>query len=1040
MKNQNIITTIQLFMLSCLPVLANGPEWQSQYAMGINKLEPHTYVLPYENENKVIDGDYSNSPFYQSLNGKWKFNWVKNPDNRPKDFYKPGFSVKNWAEINVPGNWERQGYGTAIYVNEEYEFVSPLFGMQKPAPPTVPYSHNEVGSYRRNFTIPANWDNRRVVLCLEGAISFYYVWLNGELLGYNQDSKTPAEWDITDKVKKNGENTLAVECYRWSAGSYMECQDFWRLSGIERDVYLYSTPKSYIADYEVVSTLDKKDYLTGEFSLDVVIQAPQTNQSLTYKLLDTNNQVVLTDTKETTGGIISFAKKNIPNVRRWSAEVPNLYTLALELTDNKGKVSEWTGCQVGFRTSEIKDGRLVINGVPVIIKGVNRHEHTQLGRTVTEESMIRDIELMKQHNINTVRNSHYPNDKRWYELCNQYGLYMIDEANVESHGMGYGPASLAKDTSWYQQHIVRNQRMYHRSKNNPSIIIWSMGNEAGMGTNFEKVYQWFKSVEKHRPIQYERAQQEPFTDIYCRMYRSIDEIKAYLAQDPAPYRPFILCEYSHAMGNSCGGFNDYMKTFEENPMAQGGCVWDWVDQSFKEVDENGKWFWSYGGDYGPKNIPSFGNFCCNGLVNADRVPYPHLKEVKKVYQYIKSRLTNRDKATVEIKNWHDFTNLNQYELSWAFVSDKGKILSEGKATLDCAPHATVSFQPELPQAQLLKNTGEYYLNLEWRRKVSAPFVSSEYIIAEDQFQFEGTGKTSANVQKTDGGKLNINGYKVSNKQYALAVSPESGALTSFKAFGKELLINPVLLSVYRAITDNDNRDRENGRIWQKEGLNSLIQKCQHIQIRRNGKATEVATQVTLENPKGDALFSGSVNYQLKENGELRIICKINPDTARVHRMARAGIRFDMPQEFNQVEYLGRGDEETYADRKQNSRIGIYSTTAQDMFVPYVNPQVCGNRTDVRWLNLSNGNDTGISVTSSRNFEFSALPFRDENLEEARHLNELTDSGTITVHLDSEQGGVGTATCGPGILPAYRVDVNPKHFEFIIQPFKTYEHK
>ncbi|MGL5317856.1 MAG: glycoside hydrolase family 2 TIM barrel-domain containing protein, partial [Bacteroidales bacterium] len=910
-----------------------------------------------------------------------------------------------------------------------------LFGMQKPTPPTVPYEHNEVGSYRRSFSIPADWNDRRVVVCVEGAISFYYIWLNGELLGYNQDSKTPAEWDITDKLKKGESNTLAIECYRWSAGSYMECQDYWRLSGIERDVYLYSTPKSFVQDYEVVSTLERTNYKDGEFSLDVAIANSSSNEQLTYKLIDPKGKVALTQTKPVVDGKVNFPVSTIPGVDRWSAESPSLYQLILMLTDSQNKEIELTGCKVGFRTSEIIDGRLHINGTPVIIKGVNRHEHTQLGRTVSEESMIRDIELMKQNNINTVRNSHYPNDKRWYELCDQYGLYMIDEANVESHGMGYGPASLAKDTSWYKQHIERNQRMYHRSKNHASIIIWSMGNEAGMGINFERVYEWFKSVEKYRPVQYERAQQEPFTDIYCRMYRSVGEIKAYLAQDPAPYRPFILCEYSHAMGNSCGGFNDYMETFEENPMAQGGCVWDWVDQSFKEIDKDGNWYWSYGGDYGPKDIPSFGNFCCNGLVNADRVPYPHLKEVKKVYQYIKAKREDNESSVITIKNWHDFTNLNEFELKWRFVTDKGIILKEGTKILDCAPHNEITLAIDKPSNKELKDIGEYYLNLEWFRRNPAPFITKEHVVADNQFVFAGTGNTKPFVESKKGGRLQVEGLRVQNKLYSIEVSPSSGALVSYSMYGNEMLVNPLLLSVYRPLTDNDNRDRDNGRIWMKEGLNQLSQKSLSVLVQRTGKSVELRSEIQLNNSKEETLFKGSITYRIAEDGVLTVQSELVPDTNYVKRMARVGISFDIPHTYNQVSYLGRGDEETYADRKQNGQIGIFKTNAQEMFVPYVNPQACGNRTDVRWLQLTNDQKSGFNIVSDNHFEFSALPYQDLNLENARHLNELEDKGTITVHLDDQQSGVGTATCGPGVLPAYRVEVSPKSFVFVLQPFR-----
>ena len=633
------------------------PEWQSQYAVGLNKLAPHTYVWPYADASDIgKPGGYEQSPYYMSLNGKWKFNWVKNPDNRPKDFYQPSYYTGGWADINVPGNWERQGYGTAIYVNETYEFDDKMFNFKK-NPPLVPFAENEVGSYRRTFKVPADWKGRRVVLCCEGVISFYYVWVNGKLLGYNQGSKTAAEWDITD-VLSEGENVVALEVYRWSSGAYLECQDMWRLSGIERDVYLYSTPKQYIADYKVSASLDKEKYKEGIFNLEVTVEGPSaTASSIAYTLKDASGKAVLQDAinikSRGLSNFIAFDEKKIAEVKAWNAEHPNLYTLVLELKDAQGKVTELTGCEVGFRTSEIKDGRFCINGVPVLVKGTNRHEHSQLGRTVSKELMEQDIRLMKQHNINMVRNSHYPTHPYWYQLCDRYGLYMIDEANIESHGMGYGPASLAKDSTWLTAHMDRTHRMYERSKNHPAIVIWSQGNEAGNGINFERTYDWLKSVEKGRPVQYERAELNYNTDIYCRMYRSVDEIKAYVGKKDI-YRPFILCEYLHAMGNSCGGMKEYWDVFENEPMAQGGCIWDWVDQNFREIDKNGKWYWTYGGDYGPEGIPSFGNFCGNGLVNAVREPHPHLLEVKKIYQNIKATLSDRKNLKVCIKNWYDF--------------------------------------------------------------------------------------------------------------------------------------------------------------------------------------------------------------------------------------------------------------------------------------------------------------------------------------------------------------------------------------------------
>ena len=954
-----------------------------------------------------------------SLNGKWKFHWVKNPDNRPKDFYQPSYYTGGWADINVPGNWERQGYGTAIYVNETYEFDDKMFNFKK-NPPLVPHAENEVGSYRRTFKVPADWKGRRVVLCCEGVISFYYVWVNGKLLGYNQGSKTAAEWDITE-VLTEGENVVALEVYRWSSGAYLECQDMWRLSGIERDVYLYSTPKQYIADYKLNASLDKETYKDGLFGLEVTVEGPSsTASSITYTLKDTFGKAVLKDAinikSRGLSNFIAFEEKKIPNVKPWSAEYPNLYTLVLELKDAQGKVTELTGCEVGFRTSEIKNGRFCINGVPVLVKGTNRHEHSQLGRTVSKELMELDIKLMKEHNINLVRNSHYPTHPYWYQLCDRYGLYMIDEANIESHGMGYGPASLAKDSTWLTAHMDRTHRMYERSKNHPAIVIWSLGNEAGNGINFERTYDWLKSVDKTRPVQYERAEQNYNTDIYCRMYRSVDEIKAYVAKKDI-YRPFILCEYLHAMGNSCGGLKDYWDVFENEPMAQGGNVWDWVDQSFREIDKNGKWHWTYGGDYGPEGIPSFGNFCCNGLVNADRQPHPHLLEVKKVYQNIKATLLSPKNMKLRIKNWYDFSNLNEYELHWNVTADNGEKIAEGTKVLVCEPHATIDVS--LGNVLLPKTVREAYLNISWTRREASPMIAEDWEVAYDQFVIAGN--------------KNYTGYRPQKAgETTFTVDKETGALTSLALDGKELLATPITLSLFRPATDNDNRDKNGARLWRKAGLDNLTQKVISL---KEGKNTTTAT-IELLNAKGQKVGTADFIYMLDKNGALKIRTTFQPDTAIVKSMARLGLTFRVADTYDQVSYLGRGDNETYADRVQSGKIGLYQTTPERMFHYYVTPQSTGNRTDVRWTKFTDRSGEGIFVDSNRPFQFSIVPFSDVLLEKARHINELERDGLVTVHLDAEQAGVGTATCGPGVLPQYLVPLKKQSFEFTLYPVKS----
>ena len=1010
---------MMLAVLVIIPAAAQQrPEWQSQYAVGLNKLNPHAYVWPYATAADVQKGAYEESPYYMSLNGKWKFHWVKNPDTRPKDFYKPSFYTGGWADINVPGNWERQGYGTAIYVNETYEFDDKMFNFKK-NPPLVPSEENEVGSYRRTFTIPAGWEGRRVILCCEGVISFYYAWVNGKFLGYNQDSKTPAEWDITDKLKK-GENTIALEVYRWSAGAYLECQDMWRLSGIERDVYLYSTPKQYIADYKVTSILEKNTYKDGVFELDVTVEGAAAGiATVAYELQNEAGKTVLNGSQPVKSrglsNLITFDEKRIPDVEKWSAEHPNLYTLILELKDANGKVTEVTGTKVGFRTSEIKDGRFCINGVPVLVKGVNRHEHSQLGRTVSKELMEEDIKLMKQHNINTVRNSHYPAHPYWYQLCDRYGLYMIDEANIESHGMGYGPASLAKDSTWLTAHMDRTHRMYERSKNHPAIVIWSLGNEAGNGINFERTYDWLKSVEKNRPVQYERAEENYNTDIYCRMYRSVDVIKEYIARKDI-YRPFILCEYLHAMGNSCGGMKEYWDVFENEPMAQGGCIWDWVDQSFREVDQDGNWYWTYGGDYGPKDVPSFGNFCCNGLVNAVREPHPHLLEVKKIYQNIKSTLVDKKNLTIRVKNWFDFSDLNEYLLHWSVTGDDGTIVAEGSKEVTCAPHAVVDIT--LGAVKLPKTLREAYLNLSWTRVKATPLVTSDWEVAYDQFVLP-VSKNSWSGKPAKAGNTTF------------VVDEATGALKSLCLDGEELLASPITLSLFRPATDNDNRDQNGAKLWRQAGLDHLTQKV--VSLKEGKNKTTVKADIL--NAEGKKIGNAEFIYALNRDGSMKVQTTFEPDTSLVKSMARLGITFEMKDTYENVTYLGRGEHETYTDRNQSGKIGVYKTTPERMFHYYVVPQSTGNRTDVRWLQLTDEHGKGCWIEANSFFQFSTFPFSDVILEKARHINELKRDGKITIHLDAEQAGVGTATCGPGVLPSYLVPLTKQTFDFTIYPVK-----
>ncbi|HMA63094.1 MAG TPA: glycoside hydrolase family 2 TIM barrel-domain containing protein, partial [bacterium] len=687
-----------------------GHDWHNPKVFDINKIDPHATMMPFADIASAIENNRKESPFYKSLNGIWKFNWVKKPSDRPQNFYKTNFDVANWDDIEVPSNWELKGYGVPIYVNQPYAF-SPN---SRPDPPEIPHDYNPVGSYRRKFRVPNNWDGRQVFLHFGAVKSAMYLWINGQKVGYSQGSKTPAEWDITKYVNK-GDNVLAVEIYRWSDGSYLECQDFWRISGIQRDVYLYSTPKVRIKDFFAKSTLDK-NYEDGKLDLEVDLYNHFKNEKKDISLevqLFNDGEIVYQDSrgcKLTQEKKINFST-TVKETLKWTAETPNLYSLVLILKKD-GEIIETVGAKTGFRTVEIKDGQFLVNGQPVLVKGVNRHEHDPVnGHVISRASMRKDIELMKRYNINTVRTAHYPDDPYWYELCDKYGLYVINEANIESHGMGYGEESLAKDSEWMEAHLDRNVRMVERDKNHPSIVTWSMGNEAGNGVNFKKIYEWIHQRDGTRPVQYERAGLDTNTDIFCPMYASVDYIEKYGSEKQE--RPLILCEYAHAMGNACGSLSDYWEATRNSKYLQGGCIWDWVDQGILQHDQNGEKYFAYGGDLGPEGVPSDNNFCINGLVRPDRMITPKLKEARHVYQSIWVDLVNGfTEHKIKINNEYSFTNLKKYNIEWK-IMENGKTIQQGEID-PVNVQALQSKVVELPVEEFDKVPGyEYFLNVNF---------------------------------------------------------------------------------------------------------------------------------------------------------------------------------------------------------------------------------------------------------------------------------------------------------------------------------------
>ena len=1031
------------------------PEWQDQNAVSLNQVTPHVSVIPFANKETAIKKDDFLSPFYFSLNGMWKFNWTLGVENRPIEFFNPEFDVTAWDEIKVPANWELQGYSFPIYVNDLYEFVYKGFSIQ---PPFVPSTFNEVGSYRKTFTIPEKWKNRRIVLHFGGVKSFFYVWLNGELLGYNQDSKVPAEWDITDKVKP-GENVLALEVYRWSAGSYLECQDYWRISGIERDVYLYSTPKTYIADYSVLSSLDKQKYQDGLFSLKTEIAGKPAGCILQVEILDELKKPLYQSEFTLREKEFSLPEIIFPKINTWSAESPYLYSLVLTLKDRKGGVLETLGSKIGFRTSEVKDGVYLVNGRHVLIKGVNRHEHDMNeGRAVSRELMEKDIELMKQNNINTVRTAHYPHHEYWYELCNKYGLYVIDEANIESHGMEYNEQSLAKDTAWMKAHVDRTLRMFERDKNHASVMFWSLGNESGDGHNFSKTYALLKELDDSRPVQYEGAVRSGSrsTDIHCPMYSRIPYLLNYVSSKKE--KPLILCEFVHAMGNSVGSLKDYVAAFENNSQLQGGCIWDWVDQAFYEVDENGKWFWAYGGDYGPEDLPNpHKNFCTNGIISADRTPHPALSEVKKLYQYIKTNAVDANQGRLMVKNWFDFTNLSEYNLQWSIVADNNKVLARGKMSdLSLAPKESMEIAVPLSDVQIPVGVKEMFVNLSWFPKEERPFVSDTFEVAYDQFVIK-TGGTRPDIEnkenlkpiltlvKTNGDRILYNSQLSIGKDISslvieaggnsYALDCKTGNIETIARNGMQYLQAPSKYNFYRPITDNDIKDDNGKKVWLELGLDKLTARVNDISVNtlENG-VPAVRFKIDMINEAGKTIISIIAEYSIGTMGGLKIESDIIPATA-ITSLAKIGIQMFMPENFSSVRYLGK-DIETYPDRDACGKIAVYNTTPEKMFFNYVRPQETGSRMETRWAALRNAGGSGLFFTSIQPISFCASPYDDYLVEKALHINKLEKAEFINIDLDYRQAGVGTASCGPDIMDQYLIKDQPVKFILTILPFEN----
>ncbi len=1024
-NNWHLSAVILLFItaISCTSKYENVPfeemnpkPWEDPQITQINREDPHASFIPYANAEQAQLDDTWASPFVRTLNGTWKFHLSQNPEERPYWFFKDDYNIKDWSDIEVPSNWEVVGFDYPIYTNVKYPHVV--------TPPLIKQDYNPVGSYKRKFEIPADWTSKEVYIHFGAASSCLSVWVNEQYVGYSEDSKTPAEFNITKYIKK-GKNTLAVEIHRWCDGSYLEDQDFWRLSGITRDTYLLARNKQCIRDFKVVAGLDD-NYQAGTFNLSIELaNIGQTAAELVIdaEILDGENSLK----KFTTNVNSSNAKENISfedtlaDVKKWSAEQPNLYQLLLTLKDASGDIIEVIRQDIGFRKVEIKNKQLMVNGQPINVKGVNLHEHNELtGHVQDLETMMKDISLMKTHNINTVRTSHYPEPEMWYKLCNKYGLYLIDEANIESHGMGYGPESLAKQPEWGKAHMYRTENMYQRDKNQPSVIIWSLGNEAGNGINFEATYKYLKEIDGTRPVQFEQAHGGDNTDIFCPMYATIDFMERYAQNDPQ--KPLIQCEYAHAMGNSVGNLQDYWDLIESYDVLQGGCIWDWVDQGLLTVNETGEKYWAYGGDFGPDTVPSDGDFCINGLVNPDRGVKPALLEVKKVYQNIGFKAINLKSGEIEIQNKFAFTNLSEFEISWTITAD-GSIIQEGKLDeLNLSPSASAKIKIDYsidPQPGT-----EYFLNLSAKTKAEKDLIPANHEIAKEQMElpvFKAVAKTNIQDFQTLKAEDSTKKITITGEGFSVVFDKTKGILENFKSGELELLQSGPIPNFWRAPIDNDfgNDLHKRSRIWRKAGEQRKVTSAQ-LQVVSANKAI-VSFSFDLQDENGEKIADYSSKYTVFGSGDIEVANSFKMAKNDLPEIPLFGMNLVMPRQFDQISWLGRGPQESYCDRKTAAFVGLYTGAVADQYYAYVRPQENGNKTDVRWATITNADGNGLLFIGKPLLEMSAHHNIMEDFESPertdgrqidgvtpihRHITDVKPRDLTSVNINYKQMGVG----------------------------------
>lgn len=1031
-------------------------ELQTPELVSVNRLPMRNTAFAYESMDIAKQYDREKSNRFFSLNGAWKFNWVKDPNQRPTNFFETNYDDSKWESFRIPASWEVNGYGLPIYVNHPYDFAGhKLKGAKLNPPYDIPADNNPVGSYRKKFILPEGFTGKQVFLHIGNAKSCVFVWVNGKKVGYSEDSKLAAEFDITPYLVK-GENLIAFQVYRWSDGSYLECQDMFRFSGIERDVFLFATEKMNIRDFTVDATLDNA-YTNGllniraevnNYKLEKGYQSKPDSFLLQAQLKDAAGNIVFeqktTDFKTVLSRYKTFVTFNgtLPNVKQWNAETPNLYTLYLTLTDVKGNVLDVVPQRIGFKKVEIKGTDFLVNGKRVFLKGVNRHEHhPRTGHALSKEDMRKDMEMMKKLNVNAVRHSHYPPDPYWMELCDEYGLYVVDEANIESHGRGYDlNITLGNNPLWKEAHLQRIQRMYERDKNHASVVTWSLGNEAGDGSNFYAAYDWLKErttlpVQYERDIDYGNPNKTNYSDVFCPQYFSPKDMKEYAQSDARLVH--IQSEYAHIMGNSLGNFQDYWDIIESSPKLQGGFIWEWIDQSIDTV-KNGKRIKAYGGDFpleGPvdENL-SDNNFCVKGVVDAYRNETPMAREVRKVYQHIKSKWLGDNK--IEISNGYFFKDLNNVSLRW--------VLQENGVQKETGSIASITVQPSqkatisIPVKTIRQADKEYQLNAYYSLKNAEPFLPAGHQIASEQFLLNKLSAVAMDAKKIKGLSVKeaTDRYTITGKNFTAEFDMKNGVLDKYVYRGEVVIQDGPVPAFWRAPTDNDIGAGFNKRLrmWRnayEQGTNlkataTMMADKQTVEIR-----------FVKELVKGDALSTQV--FTVYSDGSIKVDNQFALQNGNYKSLMRIGNNLTLNKNYNKIEWYGRGPDENYWDRKTNTFIGRYTSNVASQYYTYARPQESGNKTDVRWITFSNGNKRKVTFAFADSLlNFSALPYSLDDLDpEAEkkqyHSGELVQRSETYVHIDLQQLGLGGIdSWGAWPTEEYRLPFRQYNYSYYIR--------